>query len=148
MFSLPMHISSFEYQKRFQRHYAANLEAAAHAQWVAYAFPLTHPAILTQSRRILLQHSVQCVHHCRTLRFSGTNLWVQILCFWVFSIVLSLSKNTKFRRLDSVSGLQVERTQLGPIDRASPYLRTRVPAPRWGIKANHSTNHLWDLRKH
>jgi hypothetical protein len=26
--------------------------------------------------------------------------------------------------------LQVEPTQLGPIDRASPYLRTPVPAPR------------------
>jgi hypothetical protein len=32
--------------------------------------------------------------------------------------------------------LQVERTQLGPSDRASPYLRTPVPAPGWGIQAN------------
>jgi hypothetical protein len=29
--------------------------------------------------------------------------------------------------------LQVKPTQLGPIDRANPYLRTPVPAPRWGI---------------
>jgi hypothetical protein len=28
--------------------------------------------------------------------------------------------------------LQVKPTQLGPIDRASPYLRTPVPAPRLG----------------
>jgi hypothetical protein len=29
--------------------------------------------------------------------------------------------------------LQVKHTQLGPVDRASPHLRTPVPAPRWGI---------------
>jgi hypothetical protein len=28
---------------------------------------------------------------------------------------------------------QVKPTQLGPIDRASPYLRTPVPAPKCGI---------------
>jgi hypothetical protein len=47
------------------------------------------------------------------------------------SIVLSLSKNTvlfifkntTFRRLDCLR-LQVKPTQLGPIDRDSPYLRT------------------------
>jgi hypothetical protein len=43
--------------------------------------------------------------------------------------------------------LQVEPAQLGPIDRASPYLRTSVPAPRWGTQAKHSTNHLRELRK-
>jgi hypothetical protein len=41
--------------------------------------------------------------------------------------------------------LQVKPTQLGTIDRASPYLRTPVPAPRWGIWARHSTNHLREL---
>jgi hypothetical protein len=29
--------------------------------------------------------------------------------------------------------LQVKPTQLGPIDRASPHLRTPIPATRWGI---------------
>jgi hypothetical protein len=44
--------------------------------------------------------------------------------------------------------LEVKPTQLGPTDRASPSLRTSVPAPRWGIQAKHSTNHLRELRKH
>jgi hypothetical protein len=43
--------------------------------------------------------------------------------------------------------LQVKPTQLDTIDRASPYLRTTVPAPRWAIKAKHSTNHLRELRQ-
>jgi hypothetical protein len=43
--------------------------------------------------------------------------------------------------------LQVKLTQLGPINRASPYLRTPVPAPRYGIQAKHSTNHLRELRQ-
>jgi hypothetical protein len=43
---------------------------------------------------------------------------------------------------------QVKPTQLGPIDRTRPYLRTHVPAPRWGIQAKHSTNHMRELRKH
>jgi hypothetical protein len=42
---------------------------------------------------------------------------------------------------------QVKPTQLAPIDRASPYLRTPVPAPRWGIQTKHSTNHLRELRQ-
>jgi hypothetical protein len=43
--------------------------------------------------------------------------------------------------------LQIKPIQLGPIDGPSPYPRTPVPAPRWGIQAKHSTNHLWELRK-
>jgi hypothetical protein len=43
--------------------------------------------------------------------------------------------------------LQVKPAQLGPIDRASPYLRTPVLAPGWGIQAKHSTNHLRELRQ-
>jgi hypothetical protein len=38
-------------------------------------------------------------------------------------------------------------TQLGPIDIASPYLRTPVPAPTRDIQAKHSINHLQELRK-
>jgi hypothetical protein len=44
--------------------------------------------------------------------------------------------------------LQVKPTQLGPTDRATPYIQTPVPAPRWGIQVNHSTNHFRELRKH
>jgi hypothetical protein len=61
---------SFEYQ----RHYPVNLQAAARTQWVARASSLTHTAILTKSRRIVLHHRIQWVHRLRTLRFSGTNL--------------------------------------------------------------------------
>jgi hypothetical protein len=43
--------------------------------------------------------------------------------------------------------LQMEPTQLGPIHRASPYLRTPVPAQRWVIQTKHSTNHLRELRR-
>jgi hypothetical protein len=65
--------------------------------------------------------------------------FLQVLCFWTLSIVLSLSKNRRvYFSTHNVSEtgfclrLQVEPTQLGPIDRATPYLRTPVPAPRWG----------------
>jgi hypothetical protein len=43
--------------------------------------------------------------------------------------------------------LPVKPIQLGPIARDSPYLRTPVPAPRWGIHAKHNTNHLRELRQ-
>jgi hypothetical protein len=44
--------------------------------------------------------------------------------------------------------LQVKRTELSPIDRARPYLRTPVSAPRWDIQAKYSTNNLRELTKH
>jgi hypothetical protein len=61
----------------------------------------------------------------------------QILCFWTLSIVLSLSKNRPVYFSKHVSDgfclrLQEEPTQLDSIYRAIPYLRTPVPAPRWG----------------
>jgi hypothetical protein len=37
---------------------------------------------------------------------------------------------------------------LGTIDRASPYLRTPVPVPRWSIQAKNITNHLQGLGNH
>jgi hypothetical protein len=53
----------------------------------------------------------------------------QILCFWALSIVLSFSKNRPvyFSKHDVSKAsfclhLQVKTTQLGIIDRASPYL--------------------------
>jgi hypothetical protein len=58
--------------------------------------------------------------------------WLQILCFWTLSIVLSLSKNNIlfiFQNNVPETGfcllLQVKPTQLGPIGKASPYLRMR-----------------------
>jgi hypothetical protein len=44
--------------------------------------------------------------------------------------------------------LQAKPTRSGQIDRASPHLRTPVPAPRWCIQAKHSSNHLRELRKY
>jgi hypothetical protein len=43
--------------------------------------------------------------------------------------------------------LQVKPTQLGPIDRASPYLRTPVSVPKLGIKSQDNTIHQWELRQ-
>jgi hypothetical protein len=43
--------------------------------------------------------------------------------------------------------LKVRPTQLGPIDRASSYLRTPAPTPHRIYQAKHSTNHLWELRQ-
>jgi hypothetical protein len=58
-------------------------------------------------------------------------IFLQVLCFWTLSIILSLSKNRPvyFSKYSvSVSAfyllLQVKPTQLGPIDRANPYLRS------------------------
>jgi hypothetical protein len=63
----------------------------------------------------------------------------QILRFWTLSIVLLLSRTPSclfYKHNVSGTGLylrfQVRPTQLGPVDRASPYLRTSVPIPRWG----------------
>jgi hypothetical protein len=69
---------------------------------------------------------------------------IQIVCFWTLSIILFLFK-INFSDTGLCLRLQVKPTQLGPIDRASPYLRTPVPAPRWGLQAKHSTNHLREL---
>jgi hypothetical protein len=64
-----------------------------------------------------------------------------IIHFHVFvqNAVLFLSENSL--------RLQAKHTQFGPIDSDSPCLRTPVPAPIWGIKAKHSTNHLRELRQ-
>jgi hypothetical protein len=63
-----------------------------------------------------------------------TTQLVQLLCFWTLSIILSLSKKHRpvyFSKHNvSETGfclcLQVKPTQLGPIDRTSPYLRTSL----------------------
>jgi hypothetical protein len=56
---------------------------------------------------------------------------LQILYLWTLSIILFLPKippfifqNITFWRLDSVSVFRLKPTQLGPINRASPYLLT------------------------
>jgi hypothetical protein len=44
--------------------------------------------------------------------------------------------------------LHVKPNQLSPIDTATPYIRTPVPATGWRIQANHNTNHLRELKEH
>jgi hypothetical protein len=51
---------------------------------------------------------------------------IKLLCFWTLSIVLSSFK-THFSGTGVCLRLQVEPTHLGPIDKASPYLRTLEP---------------------
>jgi hypothetical protein len=43
--------------------------------------------------------------------------------------------------------LHVKPTQLGPINRATHYLRATLSAPRLGMQAKHNTNHLRELRR-
>jgi hypothetical protein len=66
---------------------------------------------------------------------------VQILCFGHYPCPVFIYKHHPvYFSKQNVSDngfclrLQVKPTQLGPIDKTSPYLRTPVPAPRWGIK--------------
>jgi hypothetical protein len=65
-------------------------------------------------------------------RTECTSQQVQILRFWILSIVLlskmlsCLFSKTMFQRLESASRLQVRPTQMGPIDSASPYSRTQL----------------------
>jgi hypothetical protein len=49
---------------------------------------------------------------------------LQLLSFWTLSIVLFLVKVHNVSKTGFCLRLQVQPTQLGPIDRASPYLRT------------------------
>jgi hypothetical protein len=49
---------------------------------------------------------------------------IKLLCFWILSIVLFLFKTRNVSETGFCLRLQVEPTQLGPIDRASPCLRT------------------------
>jgi hypothetical protein len=64
------------------------------------------------------------------------------ITFFTLSIILSLSKKhcPVYFSKHNVSetgfyfGLRVKPTQLGQIDRASPYFRTPVPTARWGVR--------------
>jgi hypothetical protein len=51
---------------------------------------------------------------------------LQILCFWILSIFLFLFK-THVSETGFCLHLQVKPIQLGPTDRASPYLQTPAP---------------------
>jgi hypothetical protein len=116
--------------------------------------------------------NVSCGHWCCSSLLIGLDLhYIRFTSFirsksvwgWYLStniifldiiLVLSLSKSTVlfiFQNNVSETGfglrLQVKPIQLGPIGRASPYLRITVSAPRWNMQAKHRTNHLRELRK-
>jgi hypothetical protein len=67
------------------------------------------------------QVAIGLISYTKTL-----STFIQLLCFWILSFVLFLLTpnipETGFRLC-----LQVEPTQMSPIDRASPYLRTLAP---------------------
>jgi hypothetical protein len=60
------------------------------------------------------------------LTFVTVLYWHNFIVFVNYS--LPFSNKTTFRRLDSVSVFRWKPTQLNPIDRDSPYLRTLAPA--------------------
>jgi hypothetical protein len=66
---------------------------------------------------------------------------IQLLCSWIFSIVLYLFKAHSISETGFCLRLHVEHVQLGAIDRASPYLRTPAPTQdriyKYIIKAQH-----------
>jgi hypothetical protein len=53
---------------------------------------------------------------------------IQLLCFWTLYIALLLFKKHNVSDTGFSLRLQVKPTEMGPIDRASPYLRPPVPA--------------------
>jgi hypothetical protein len=76
---------------------------------------------------------------------------IWLICSWTLSIVLSLSKNRPVfssKHYVSETGFclrpQVKPALLGPIDRASPYLRTPTPAPR--SNTSYQTQHKLTAR--
>jgi hypothetical protein len=76
-------------------------------------------------------HPVVCV----VLKFSH-NYYVfghyPLSCLYLKKHPVYFSKHN-FSETGFCLCFQVKPTQLGPIDRASPYLRTPIQAPRWGI---------------
>jgi hypothetical protein len=52
---------------------------------------------------------------------------MQSLCFWTLSIVLFFYSKRNVSQTGFCLHLQVETSQLGPINTASPYLRTPAP---------------------
>jgi hypothetical protein len=94
----------------------------------------------------------KCLGFNYDLKVCDDGTLVQILCFWTLSIVLKtlFSLYYKIQRLGDwiLSPSSGKTYSVGPSSRAIPYLRTPVPAPRWGIQATHSIYYLRELRKH
>jgi hypothetical protein len=61
------------------------------------------------------------------IKVCGEGILIQILCFGTLSTVLFLFKTHNVSETGFCLHLQVKPTQLGPIDRASPSLRTPAP---------------------
>jgi hypothetical protein len=63
------------------------------------------------------------------LKLCDNGILIQILYFWTLSIVFFLFKTHNVLETGFCLHPQVEPTQMGPIDRASPYLWTFAPTP-------------------
>jgi hypothetical protein len=74
-----------------------------------------------------------CQHRARVYSQQKSNIWcIKLLTFWILSIVLSLFKRTRFGDWTMSLSSGKKPTQLGSIDRASPYLRTIGRLFIWG----------------
>jgi hypothetical protein len=69
----------------------------------------------------------------------------ELIRSWTLSIASSLSKicpvylsRHNVSEIGLYLRLQIKPTHLGPIDRASPYIRTPVSLPRWDLNAAHN----------
>jgi hypothetical protein len=54
-----------------------------------------------------------------------------VTCFWILSIILFLFKANNVSETGFCLRLQVERTHLGPIDTANPYLQRQTGSIDW-----------------
>jgi hypothetical protein len=78
---------------------------------------------------------------------------IQLLCFRTLSIVLFLFRRHNVSETGFCVPLQVEPTHLGPIDRASPYLRTpasesesKLCYDRQSVGQSWNKSPIWGLR--
>jgi hypothetical protein len=71
--------------------------------------------------------SVEIIYHYYVkiyLTVCDDGILIQLLCFWTLSIALPLFKTNSVSETGFCLRLQVEPTQLGPIDTARSHLRT------------------------
>jgi hypothetical protein len=96
----------------------------------------------------LLPTAFPCVYVMKRKLLKRANImFLDIIYRPVFigNIVLFVFQNTKFRRLDSLSNFQVKPSQLGLIDRTSPYFR-REKYNQEGVL--HEKRTMFNVQKH
>jgi hypothetical protein len=122
--------------------------------------PICSPLILHGVVHSTLFRTCVCVCACIYFNMYPIKRWNMLTFPWFYSVPSTIGKHIMFldiirpvyisKHNVSETGfflrLQVEPTHLRPIDRASPYLQTSVPAPRYGTQAKHRTNYLRELK--